>query len=304
MRGKVITITLNPAVDRLVRLEKFSAGTEHRAGAGLVSAGGKGINAARALRALAVPVMAGGMCGGAAGDLLTALLQKENLPHSFSRIKGETRTNTTMVDRAGAVTRVIESGPLVTVKEQRAFAALLPEYIKDGAGILFCGSLPPGISAAAFARILAAVKGKVPFIGVDTSGDGLKAAIKAKVDMIKPNRAEAEEVLGRRMGSAAAVEKALAVFLGYGVRQVLISLGKDGLAASDGHDAVWVRVPPVKGGHAVGCGDAALAGFVAGRLAGKSFAECADLAAGCGTANMFAAVPGGISRNIVRKLGL
>ncbi len=304
MGSKVLTVTLNPAIDRIVRIEKMLVGRDHCSTAAMALAGGKGVNAARALCALEVPVQATGLCGGVAGDLLTALLTQEGLPHAFVRIAGATRINTTIMDRAGAVTRVIETGPRVTAGEQRTFMVQLLQQAKACEAVLFCGRLPPGISGAALVRMIAAVKQKVSLVAVDTSGLALKAVLKAGVDIIKPNRAEAEEVLGWHLTSESRVARALDAFLNHGIKNVLISLGQDGLAASNGQEMLWVRVPPVKGGHAVGCGDAALAGFVAGHLAGKPFAACVDQAAACGTANMFAVIPGGISRNIIRKLGL
>ncbi len=303
MRAKVLTITLNPAIDRLTRLDTLVPGRDQRGEAGLSLAGGKGINAARALRALGVSAMATGWCGGRMGDLCEALLTEEGLCHSFCRVSGETRVNATFVARGGAVTRVIEPGPVVTAAEQQAFLTALPEILKGRAAVLFCGSLPPGVSVRTFTRMLRLARRGTTLVAVDTSGPALKAALELGVDIIKPNRREAEEVLGRRLSSEAGVRKALEAFLGYGIKNVLISLGEDGLAASDGHESAWVRVPRVREGHGVGCGDAALAGFVAGRLEGKPFHACVDLAAACGVANLFAPVPGAISRKIVRQLG-
>jgi fructose-1-phosphate kinase PfkB-like protein len=121
---------------------------------------------------------------------------------------------------------------------------------------------------------------------VDTRGPALAAILGLGVDVIKPNRAEAAEVLGMRLARRADVKKALRIFHGYGIKKVLISLGRDGVAAFDGTREVWGRTPVVRGGHTVGCGDAALAAFVAGCLDGDDLEGCAMRAAQSGAANI------------------
>jgi fructose-1-phosphate kinase PfkB-like protein len=96
------------------------------------------------------------------------------------------------------------------------------------------------------------------------------------------------------------VRKALRTFIGYGIKKVLISLGPDGLAASDGEKEFWVKMPVVKTGHAVGCGDAAVAGFLSAQARRKDFSLCVAYAAACGSANMRADVPGGIIKKNVQ----
>ena len=136
---------------------------------------------------------------------------------------------------------------------------------------------------------------------VDTRGAALKAALGSGVDVIKPNRQEAEDVLGFKLSSRAMLRKALRSFVRYGIKKVLISLGRDGIAASDGEEEFLMSTPVVTTGHAVGCGDAALAGFLSMHLKGKDFPVCVAYAAACGHANARANIPGGIIKKNVEQ---
>jgi len=295
MTPNILTITLNPAIDRIIRHDR-----------GLTSvvsfAGGKGVNVARAARVLGVPVRSIGVAGGTAGRLLDDLLDEEKILHSFFPIEGITRTNLTIVGKRGGVRRRIGPGPVVIKKERDAFAGICCREAKRAAAVVFSGSLPPRFPVNEFSAMVLDAQRSGALTVVDTHGPALRAALELGVDVIKPNRQEAEEVLGFKLCSRGMIRKALRSFTGYGIKKVLISLGKDGMAASDGATGVLVETPVVATGHAVGCGDAALAGFLSAHLKGKDFPVCVVYAAACGYANMSADVPGGIIKKNVEHV--
>ena len=288
MAKKILTVTLNPAIDRIVSVGKGDIGQFH--------AGGKGINVARAARALGVEVKAVGIEGGVTGWMLEGLLQQEGLPHQFFVVDGATRVNTTKIFKSGAVRREFQPGPVLGEAERRAFTAFFKAQLKGCASVVFSGSLPPGFPVAAFTALIRCVRQSGAMVVVDTSGAALVAALGEGVDVIKPNAQEAGEALGFRLSSKAHISKALRSFHGYGIKKALISLGKDGMAAFDGQEEVWVKLPVVRGGHGVGCGDAALAGFLAAQVEEKSFRASVRQAAVCGRAAMKVDRPGGIKR--------
>src|SRR5437773_328298 len=142
----IVTVTLNAAIDRTLTVPNFQRGQRHRASAGLTSAGGKGINVARALKALGVPVVATGLVGGQTGLRIIESLTSEAILNDFVRIEGESRTSTAVVDPTGGThTEIYEWGPSVKPEE---LAILLEKihYLSQGAQlVVFAGSLPRGV---------------------------------------------------------------------------------------------------------------------------------------------------------------
>ena len=263
------------------------------------------MNVARAARALGASVRSIGVAGGPAGCLLDELLDKEKIPHEFFLIQGVTRTNQTVVGKSGGVRRKIGAGPFVTKKERDAFAAFCCREARHAPVVVFSGSLPLKFPVKEFSNLVFHAQHPGVLTVVDSRGPALKAALELGVDVIKPNRGEAEDVLGFKLSSRAMIRKALRSFVRYGIKKVLISLGSDGLAASDGEKEFLMSTSAVTGGHAVGCGDAALAGFLCAHLKGKDLLGCAAYAAACGHANVRADVPGGIiKKNVEQALGV
>ncbi len=251
-------------------------GREMRVRSAVECPGGKGVNAARALRSLGVP----------AGLLtLTDIL---DVPP---------RVNTTVRDRAGHSFRLLEPGPRLSAQQWHQVEAAVLKAARQVDQVVLSGSLPPGVPEDAYARIIRA--SGCAFL--DTSGAALARGVKAAPFCVKPNREEAQALLGMTIRSRAAVRKALRSLAGYGIKRVLLSLGEDGLAGTDGQEYVRASVP-CRRGSTVGCGDAALAGFLAGRRNGGSFAEALLFAAAAGAANVAVQVPGDILPGLVKQL--
>ncbi len=269
----VLAVTLNPAMDRFVRLDKFLVGQDHRALSAISCAGGKGVNVARALRGLGV---------------------KASSVTFLDGLSDAMRINTTIMDAQGRVTRVIEPGVMASKTAQARFMRSFRQCLKQYQYVVFSGSLPPGMEPLFLAGLIGMVQRQGLGVAVDAQGDALKAAIQCGVDLIKPNQQEAEALLGVKLISRARISKALRTLAGCGIKNVLISLGEDGLAGFDGCDEVFAKTEVVAGAHAIGCGDAALAGFLAARLARKDFKGCVRYAAACGAAAARAEIPAGI----------
>src|SRR5207237_772229 len=149
----LVTVTLNAAIDRTLTVPNFQRGRRHRASAGLTLAGGKGINVARALKALKVPVVATGLVGGATGIRIVEALTSEAILNDFVRIDGESRTSTAVVDPAGGTyTEINEWGPAVSDEELGVLIEKL-RYLTQGAElVVFAGSLPRDVAADFYAE--------------------------------------------------------------------------------------------------------------------------------------------------------
>jgi 1-phosphofructokinase len=266
----VITVTLNPSLDRTIEVDALVPGAVHRAGQVRVDAGGKGVNIARALGANGHPALAVLPCGGSDGDELALLLSRAGVPHVAVPIGGEVRTNVSIVEPSGTVTKINTPGPTLTAGELDAVLVATLAAAREGTWVALGGSLPPGVADDVYARLTAALHERGSRVAVDSTGAALLAALPLHPDVIKPNHEELAEAAGvpvRTLGEAAAAARVLRE---QGARAVLVSLGADGVLLVDDGGAVHgsAAVPAVRS--TVGAGDATLAGFLAGGGAGAT----------------------------------
>src|SRR5579884_4246734 len=139
----IVTVTLNAAIYRTLTVPNFQRGQRHRASAGVTLAGGKGINVARALKRLGVPVVATGLVGGATGSRIVEELTGEAILNDFVHIEGESRTSTAVVDPTGGTyTEINEWGPAVRPEELETLREKLRYLTQDAEFVVFAGSLP------------------------------------------------------------------------------------------------------------------------------------------------------------------
>lgn len=307
MSKGILTVTVNPAVDVTVTLPPAGP-TRHphlriRCSTNCVlSAGGKGVNAARVLRVLRARVLAAGITGGETGEFFQKLLRKENIPAAFLPVKGPTRLNVTILGpRPGGRNQVVQEGPRLTPKEIRRFEIRYRQWLRRSRLVVLAGRNAVGAPVGWYARLVRLARKEGVPAAVDTSGTVLEAALKAKPFLIKPNRAEAETILHRRLDSPAQIKKTLRYFHGRGVCVVLLSLGARGAVASDGKDIWYARPPRVRAVNDVGCGDALLAGFLS-TFEKRSLAEALRRGVACGAANALNPVPGSIDPKQLRQL--
>lgn len=332
MSKGILTVTVNPAVDVTVTLPpvgqlRMRCSTNS---SGLVlSAGGKGVNVARALRTLGVRALAAGFAGGGTGDLLQKLLRKEKIPAAFVRTGEPTRLNVTVLGpRFGRCSRVVQEGPRLTSQEIRRFEIQYRRWLRRSRLVVLAGRNAVGAPAEWYARLVCLAQREGVPAAVDTSGAALCAALKAKPFLIKPNLQEAEAIVRRRLGSRMRIKKAVQSFHQRGIRVVLLSLGARGAVVSDGQNIWYARPPSVAPGeprlastrpsaeaglaaggpaHAralhndVGCGDALLAGFLSA-FEKESLAEALRRGVACGTANALDSTPGVIRPGDVSRL--
>src|SRR5438132_8964305 len=129
----IVTVTMNAALDRTLTVPNFRSGQRHRASGGLTLAGGKGINVARALKRLDVPVVATGLAGGRTGTRIVEELTGDAILNDFVRIVDESRTSTAVVDpTAPSYTEINEWGPHVQAEELEILREKL-HYLSRGA---------------------------------------------------------------------------------------------------------------------------------------------------------------------------
>jgi 1-phosphofructokinase/tagatose 6-phosphate kinase len=267
----IVTVTLNAAVDRTLTVPNFQLGHRHRASEGLTLAGGKGINVARALKRLDVPVVATGLAGGRTGTRIIEELTAEAILNDFVRIGDESRTSTAVVDPTTATfTEINEWGPAVTADELEMLLEKL-HYLSRGASMMvFSGSLPRAVADDFYAEAIRDLGRRGVHCILDAEGQPLRLGTEAEPTLVSPNQHEAESLVGQEFSDEEDFLMALDAIADVGARGVLISHegGCFALLREERRlrhfQAVAPRVEPVS---VVGAGDVLLAGFLAARFA-------------------------------------
>jgi 1-phosphofructokinase family hexose kinase len=284
----IITVTLNAAIDKTLAVPNFRLGRRHRAVEQTSMAGGKGVNVARALKALGQPVIATGVAGGPTGTRIIEQLTEEAILNDFVRIHDESRTSTAVVDpTTGVQTEINERGPEVSEAELELFVDKLL-YLAKGAGVcVFSGSLPPGVPADLYARLIQELKRLDVTTVLDSEGEALRHGTRAEPTVISPNQPEAEELVGHEFADNEDLPAAVGEMVEMGAREAILTLPTGCIAVvGDEHDRRLYRasIDPglVDARSPVGSGDAFLAGYVACRYTGRAPNESLRFAVACG----------------------
>jgi len=292
----IVTVTLNAAIDRTLSVPSFQIGQRHRASVGFTSAGGKGINIARALKRLGAPVVATGLAGGRTGTLIVEELTAEGILNDFVRIREESRTSTAVLDpTSNAYTEINEWGPDVQEDEVEILRDKLAYLCQGAEFLVLAGSLPRGVEPGFYGELIREANRRGVATILDAEGEALRLGIEAEPHLVSPNMREAEGLVGHEFPDSEDLAGGLDEIAELGARNVLITLetGCYALLKED-RDDVRLRAdaPIVEAVSRVGAGDTLLAGFVAARLAGRTFEESVRAGVGAGAASVLEAGPG------------
>lgn len=283
--SRVVTVTLNPSLDEWVQLPALRVGRLNRARDFQRYPGGKGINVSRVLQELGVRSTALTLLGGVDGRIFLELLPQGKMDVVAVAVPGATRNNYKVITlRPRSFTEINNAGPRIPAQALREVHAHLRKGAAAARAVVLSGSVPPGAPVTIYQRWIRQLRrAQVPTV-LDASGVALREGFKARPWLMKPNREEAEELLGRRLHSLKQVQEAARALQRRGVAIVVVSLGKDGalMATADG---LWQGLAPtVKVHSAVGAGDSLVGGFLAGWLKQFSPVEAFRLGIAAGTA--------------------
>jgi 1-phosphofructokinase/tagatose 6-phosphate kinase len=284
----IITVTLNAAIDKTLAVPNFRLGRRHRAVEQTAMAGGKGVNVARALKTLGQPVIATGVAGGPTGTRIIEQLTEEAILNDFVRIREESRTSTAVVDpTSNEQTEINERGPAVSEPELDLFVDKLL-YLAKGAGVcIFSGSLPRGVPADLYARLITEINRLGCVTVLDSEGEALRLGTRAEPTVVTPNEPEAEELVGHEFSDEEDRPAAVREITELGAKEAIMTLptGCVGLLGDGAARALLsARIDPgvVEARSTVGSGDAFLAGYVAARYGGGDPEACLRFGVGCG----------------------
>lgn len=276
--NRVVTVTINPAIDQTVAIPNFTAGTVNRVQSSQLDAGGKGVNVASFLSDFGQPATVTGFLGADNDDIFRRFFARKGIEDRCVRIAGQTRIGVKVIDEAQRQTTDINfPGQTPSLADIEHLFDILQELAAVTEWFVLSGSIPAGVSTGIYREMVKTLTGKKVIL--DTSGEGFRQAVTAAPSLIKPNVDELREFAGEQLDTPAAIlQQARTLIERYSIASIVVSMGKEGAIFVEGNEALWAVPPSVQVKSTVGAGDAMVAGIVAGKIRGLSLAECARLA--------------------------
>ena len=283
----IYTVTFNPAIDYVVRLDApLEVGEVNRAGGEDCVLGGKGINVSGVLAQLGCPSVALGFVAGETGAWLERGLEKQGLETDFVHLEqGMTRINVKI--KAGQETELNGAGPDIPESAVRQLEEQL-DALNENDILILAGSIPRSLPQDTYERLLARLQGKGVRAVVDATRDLLVNVLQYRPFLIKPNNHELGEIVGRELKTDAEIIAAARALQEKGACNVLVSMAGDGAILVDETGKVHrIGCPKGKVVNSVGAGDSMVAGFVAGWMQTGSYDMALRLGTACGSATAF-----------------
>lgn len=281
----ILTITLNPSIDRRYNVENLEKGNIYRTSNYQYTVGGKGLNVTRVIKSFNEDVLATGFLGGYSGKFVEENLNGMGINHAFIPIEGETRSCLAIISEDGSQTEILEKGPHISKEDLNKFYALYDNLIDEADIICASGSLPDGIPIDIYKQLIILAKDKGKKFILDSSLDALRYGIEASPYLIKPNKYELEKLTGISIVDEKSIIKASNYLLDKDIEIVVISLGSQGSIVFYKDDVYRVRIPSVDLVNSVGSGDSMIAGLAVGLKRHLNFENMLKLGAACGTSN-------------------
>lgn len=299
----ILTVTIHPALDKIIRLPRLRPNDAVRARIEMVYGGGKGNNAARALTRLGVPVIATGFQGGYTGDLLIQQFASEGVHTDFMICRAPTRTSLMIVEEeTGQTYAIYEPGQKVEADELEKFRNHFIHLLDNAKLVLFCGSGQTSeLAALHFDLIQSAEKRGIP-CGLDSSGISLREGARAKPRLLKVNRDELAELVGHPLVSRQDQVQAMLEMHRSGIKWVALSRGREGLLVTDGSTCLEGVLVMENVVNVMGCGDSLLAGMASMMLENGNLESVARRGVACGAANTQVIGAGFIDPALVQQL--
>lgn len=277
----IYTLTLNPAIDKTVYVDKLVVDKLNRVKESHKDAGGKGINVSRVLKILGTESIATGIIAGSSGQYIVEEMIKSNIDTRFINIPGETRTNLKIVGDDRGLTEVNEPGPKITKEEEKLFVDNLLSMVKKNDVVVMSGSVTTNVDKNIYYTLTKALIDLECKVILDADGELFDAGVKAKPTLIKPNSFELCQYFGveETCDTDTLVELAKRL-LNTGIEYVIVSLGGDGALFLSDKGIYRVKALKVSVGSTVGTGDAMVAGLTKAMAENYNYIDMIKLAVG------------------------
>lgn len=300
----ITTVTLNASIDKAYRIAQgLEVGSVMRVADAHDTAGGKGLNASRAVATCGEDVIATGFVGGHNGELLRSLLDADGIRHDFVTVANETRCCINVLDANGTSTEFLEPGREVTAADVAAVEDKVRELAGRSDVVTIDGSVPAGAGDDVYAHLIGIVREAGKPVILDTSGKLLTEGLCARPTMIKPNTDEIAAILGRKPSSLdEIVAAAREVREQHGVEIVVVSLGGDGAIMSCADGEFRGTAPKIEVVNTVGSGDTLVGAFSVATARGLSLPERLRYAMACASANCLTPSTGNFEPEVAERL--
>ncbi len=254
-----LTITLNPALDKIVYVEQFKIGEVNPIEIRETLAAGKGVDVSKVLRDLGHPVTACGFIGANHAAIFERLCITRSINDRFTRIKGQTRTNIHLLDGDGHETEILEPAPEISAKEWSSFIERLGQIMEGCDMVAICGSVPHSITPKMLSEMFSLIERYGLPVLIDTHGPALDVALTKRPHLVKFNQEKIRQQLGKYNCTIDDITAYAKDLIKMGVQNILISLGKDGALLYNKDGILKADAPEVKVVSTIGCGDAMVA---------------------------------------------
>jgi len=286
----IVTLTINPAIDRTVSVDKLVFEDRGYILARSEAAGGRGLNASRVLASFGAKTVAVLAAGGDVGSQIEDRLKEDKFPAKIVRIAAQSRINLTISDKHGLTVKLNEVGPEITPDELKQIHRVVEGQLAKATWLMICGSIPPGVDARFYQELVRLAQSRGVKTLVDTDGEALLHAMEAKPTVVTPNQAEAERLLHTALLTRGQYIDAARRMKAMGPEEIVLSLGGRGAIGVTDSEAIEVLPPRVDALCPIGAGDALSAAFVWAKEKKKTFAESLRWGVATGTAS--AMLPG------------
>lgn len=280
----IYTVTLNPSIDYIVRLDKVNVGSVNRMESDDKFAGGKGINVSRVLKRLGIDNTATGFIGGFTGKFITDTLENEAIATQFVQVSEDTRINVKI--KADAETEINGTGPTVSPEQLAALKDIL-SGLSEKDTVVFAGSSNKNLGNVVYKELINLTRQTGAQVVCDFEGQTLIDSLEFQPLLVKPNNHELGDIFGVKLENLDEIEKYAREILAKGAQHVIISMAGDGalLVTKDG--AYFAK--PIKGivKNSVGAGDSMVAGFTGEFVRSGNAVEAFKWGVACGTATTF-----------------
>lgn len=272
----IITVTMNPALDKTVTLPGFAINTVNRVQNVRLDPGGKGINVSKTIKAIGGQTLAMGVLGGASGGYVKAALDMLELPNDFVVTAEPTRTNVKIIDPAlGTNTDINEPGSPIPQEVLAKVWEKLEAVVQPGDTVVFAGKNPPDMPDDCLALWIRKLRSMGVRACIDTVGEPLRLALRERADVYKPNREELSELVGRDLRTPNEILDVAQELVNRGIGLVVVSMGEGGAIFVAEGIAIRAYAPKVPVVSTVGAGDAMMAALAHYSAAGCSLEEIA-----------------------------
>ena len=286
MSKSILTLTVNPALDRIVTVDRLVFEDRAYILSTTEMAGGRGINASRVLTSFGAENTAITTSGKEVGRKFEEQLQQDSFGKQIVHIRRSIRINLTISDQQGLSVKLNERGPSLSRSEQSRIVKAVETLLPDSSWLMLCGSLPPDVDDHLYTKLIRSAESHGVQTLLDTDGDPLLYGLDAKPTVVKPNQSEAERLLNMALITRSQLIDAVQRIKTMGPKSVVLSLGSRGvIAATSSEGVLEVMPPPIEAVCPIGAGDAMSAAIVWALHKGEPFSEALRWGVAAGTAS-------------------